>query len=222
MCEQTKWSRYRPGVAQRMGRSIALLFHERGTRRGWVVSSTPRPHFTPGKEPVPILQGAGWAPQGRSGRTENLVPTGIRSRTVQPVFSRYTDWATRPTNRQITSQKKHDNVLNRTSALPWIFPPQTAMSFVGEKKKDYVTIDNIYFHPSKDCPLYNGFPSPTTKFLHMSLSLVSSSVSPCLIIPSYTIFHRVFPSYTLPPISVLRFSKVIIIMILNQITRIHK
>jgi len=26
-----------------------------------VVSSTPRPHFTPGKDPVPILQEAGWA-----------------------------------------------------------------------------------------------------------------------------------------------------------------
>jgi len=31
-------------------------------------------------------------PQGRSGRAENLVPTGIWSRTVQPVVSRYTDW----------------------------------------------------------------------------------------------------------------------------------
>jgi len=30
-------------------------------------------------------------PQGRSGRAENLVPTGIRSQTVQPVVSRYTD-----------------------------------------------------------------------------------------------------------------------------------
>jgi hypothetical protein len=27
-----------------------------------VVSSTPWPHFTPGKDPVPILQEAGWAP----------------------------------------------------------------------------------------------------------------------------------------------------------------
>ena len=27
-----------------------------------MVSSTPRPHFTPGKEPVPIVQEAGWAP----------------------------------------------------------------------------------------------------------------------------------------------------------------
>jgi len=60
---KVKWSRYRPGVAQRVGRGLALLFHDRGTRRGWVVSSTPRPHFTPGKEPVPILQEAGWAPE---------------------------------------------------------------------------------------------------------------------------------------------------------------
>ena len=37
-------------------------------------------------------------PQGRSGRAEYLVPTGIRSRTVQPVVSRYTDRATRPTD----------------------------------------------------------------------------------------------------------------------------
>ena len=57
-----KWSRYRPGVAQRVGRGVSLLFHNRGTRRGWVVSSMPRPHFTPGKDPVPIWQEAGWAP----------------------------------------------------------------------------------------------------------------------------------------------------------------
>ena len=58
---KVKWSRYRPGVAQRVGRGIALLFHDRGTRRGWVVSSTPQPQFTPGKDPVPIIQEAGWA-----------------------------------------------------------------------------------------------------------------------------------------------------------------
>ena len=59
---EQKWSRYRPGVAQGVGRGIALLFHDRGTRRGWVVSSTPRPHFTTGKPSVPILQEAGWTP----------------------------------------------------------------------------------------------------------------------------------------------------------------
>jgi len=64
--------RYRPGVAQRVDRGIALLFHDRGTRRGWVVSSTPRPHFIPGKDRVPIVQSG---PQGQSGRAKNLVPT---------------------------------------------------------------------------------------------------------------------------------------------------
>jgi len=49
-------------MAQRVGRGIVLLLHDGGTRRGWVVSSTPRLHFTPGKDPVPILQEAGWAP----------------------------------------------------------------------------------------------------------------------------------------------------------------
>ena len=83
-----KWSRYRLGVAQRMGRGIALLFHDRGTRRGWVVSSTSRPQFTTGKDPVPILQGGMGGPRGRSGRAENCVLTGVRSRTVQPVVSR--------------------------------------------------------------------------------------------------------------------------------------
>jgi len=65
-CDDTqvkvKCSHYSPGVGQRVGRGTALLFHDRGTRRGWVVSSTPRPHFTPGKEPVPILREAVWAP----------------------------------------------------------------------------------------------------------------------------------------------------------------
>ena len=59
---KVKWSHYRPGVAQRMGRGIALLFHDRGTRRGWVISGTPRSHFAPRKDPVPIWQEAGCAP----------------------------------------------------------------------------------------------------------------------------------------------------------------
>jgi hypothetical protein len=59
---KVKWSHYRPGVARSVGRGIALLFHVRGTRRGWVVSSMPQPHFTPRKDLVHILQEAGWAP----------------------------------------------------------------------------------------------------------------------------------------------------------------
>jgi hypothetical protein len=43
-----------------------------------VVSSTPRPYFTPGKEPVSIVQEAGWAPRPvwTGGKSR---PTGIRS-----------------------------------------------------------------------------------------------------------------------------------------------
>jgi hypothetical protein len=50
-------------VAQSVGRVIVLLFHDSGTRRGWAVSSTSRPHFTPGKDPVPILLEAGLPPE---------------------------------------------------------------------------------------------------------------------------------------------------------------
>jgi len=51
-------------------------------------------NLAPGKTRYPFYRRLD-GPQGRSGRTENLVPTGIRSRTFQPVVSRYTDWATR-------------------------------------------------------------------------------------------------------------------------------
>ena len=58
--------------------------------------SAARPGRTlpPGKDPVPILHEAGWAPGPVWTGAENLVPTGIRSRTVQPIVSRYADWAT--------------------------------------------------------------------------------------------------------------------------------
>jgi len=42
----------------------------------------------PGKTTVPIVQEAGWAPGPVWTGAENLAPTGIRSRTVQPVGSR--------------------------------------------------------------------------------------------------------------------------------------
>ena len=57
-----KWSRYMPGVARRVCRCVAVLFNDRGTRMGWVVSSTHRPNFTSGKDHVSVLQEDGWAP----------------------------------------------------------------------------------------------------------------------------------------------------------------
>ena len=53
-------------TAHRGSRGIALPFHDHGTRRGWGVSVTPRPLFTPGKTRYPLYRRLG-GPQGRSG-----------------------------------------------------------------------------------------------------------------------------------------------------------
>ena len=90
MTVKVKCSRYRPGVAQRVGRGIVLLFHDRGTRRGEWSAARPGRTLPPGKTRYPFYRALG-GPQGPYGRPKNLVPTGIRSRTVQPVVSRYTD-----------------------------------------------------------------------------------------------------------------------------------
>ena len=45
----------------------------------WVVNATPRPYFTPGKDPVPIVQEAGWASGSVWTGAENLGTTEIRS-----------------------------------------------------------------------------------------------------------------------------------------------
>ena len=63
-----------------------------------MVSVTPQPLFTHGKDPVPILQEAGLAPGPVWADVENLSPPpGFDPRTVQLVASRYTDYDTRPT-----------------------------------------------------------------------------------------------------------------------------
>jgi len=71
-----------------VGRSIALLFHDRSTSRGWVVSCTPRPNFTLGKDPVPALQKAGSVPGsvwtgGKSGPHRDSIPVlPVRSQSL--------------------------------------------------------------------------------------------------------------------------------------------
>jgi hypothetical protein len=83
---QLKWQikvkvpRNRPGGPEGGGgsRGIALLFLDLGIRRGWPVSTTPQPLY-PGKDPVPIVQEAGWASGPFWTCAKNLAPTGIRS-----------------------------------------------------------------------------------------------------------------------------------------------
>ena len=66
-------------TARSGSRGIALPFHDYDTRRWWGVSVTPRPLFTPWKDPVPIAQEAVWAPGAVWTGAENLASPEIRS-----------------------------------------------------------------------------------------------------------------------------------------------
>ena len=84
-----------PGVAQRVGRCITLLFHDHSSMTAELEGgewSAARPGRTlpPEKTRYPFYRRLGGS-EGWSGRAENLVPTGIRSRTFQPVVSLYTN-----------------------------------------------------------------------------------------------------------------------------------
>ena len=72
-------------MAQRVGRGIALLFHDRCIRR-WVSGQQHAPAALYPREcaALPIVQEAEWAPGPVWTGALNLVPIGIRSRTVQP------------------------------------------------------------------------------------------------------------------------------------------
>ena len=61
-------------------------------------ASRPGRSLPPGKTRYPLYRRLGGA-QGRSGQVRKISPPpGFDPRTVQPVASRYTDWANRPTN----------------------------------------------------------------------------------------------------------------------------
>jgi len=165
-----KCSRYRPGVAQRVGRGIALLFHDRGTRRGWVVSSTPRPHFIPGKDPVPILQEAGCAP--------GPVWTGRKSRTHRdsipdrpPLVSRYTNWATQPTDTRCTFNN-----------IPWLSAVSPVDYPHSISRKTHSSLRIIYSH------LHYLYPSsmkyyPETDAMKSYIKIIITIHSPALLTP---------------------------------------
>ena len=62
------------------GRGIKLypLFN-RSTESKYVIDATPRPLYPWGKDPVPTVQGAVWAPELVWTVTENHAPTGVRT-----------------------------------------------------------------------------------------------------------------------------------------------
>jgi len=84
-------------TAHRGSRVIALLFLDHCTRRGEGSASRIGRFLTPGKSRYPLYRRL-VGTQGRSGQVRKISPPpGFDLRTVQPVASRYTDCAARPT-----------------------------------------------------------------------------------------------------------------------------
>jgi len=76
-----------PGVTQRVGRGIALLFHDRGTRR-WMSGQQHAPAaLYPRERPGTHFTGGWVGPRAGLDERKTSSPTGIRSWTVQPVVS---------------------------------------------------------------------------------------------------------------------------------------
>jgi hypothetical protein len=69
---------YRPPRAQRGSRGIALLILDLGARRGWVVTTTPRPLY-PRKRPGTHCTGCWVGPRVGLDVCDKSRPTGIRS-----------------------------------------------------------------------------------------------------------------------------------------------
>jgi len=87
------------------------FIHSKYRPQQFVLTSGPTVRFCsgrslpPGKDPVPIVQEAGWAPGPVWTGAENLTPPGFDPRTVQPVARHYTDWANRPTYNLVFQQR---------------------------------------------------------------------------------------------------------------------
>ena len=83
-------------TAHRGSRGIALPFHDHGTRRVEGSASRPGRSLPPGNPRYPLYRRL-CGPQDRFGQVRKISPPPeFDPRTVQPVASRYTDWATQP------------------------------------------------------------------------------------------------------------------------------
>ena len=83
-------------TVHRGSRGIDLLFLDHDTRRRCGSASRPGRSLPPGKTRYPLYRRLG-GPKGRSRQVRKISPPpGFDPRTVQPVASRYTDYATRP------------------------------------------------------------------------------------------------------------------------------
>ena len=115
----------------------------------WVVNAMPWPFHLRERDPVPIVQEAGWAP-GRAGCVRNIsTAAGFDSWTVHSVASRYTDWAI-------------------TAPLCYIYTPRTAHSlrFRNTRAKKFeqlgiqCTYGQLYCRAEIQSPAYWNLTAP--------------------------------------------------------------
>jgi len=118
-------------------------------------------------------------PQGQSERAENLVLAGIRSRAVQPVVNRYTDWATGTTLITILSEQYifiWNVVIPRTmSNTAWQIGYLQSVCTIAERNasrgyKSFVSVELKTLFPSQQAAL-RGEPSPWNYVPHLPQSL---------------------------------------------------
>jgi hypothetical protein len=105
-------------TAQRWSRGIALPFHDHSTRRDEGSASRPGRSLPRGKTRYPLYRRLD-GPQGRSGQVRKISPLpGFDPRTVQPVASRYTDYATTQTEKRLSINNVNCYHSSRVNNLP--------------------------------------------------------------------------------------------------------
>jgi hypothetical protein len=153
--------------ALRESRGIAVLCFQTSALEGSEGSALRPGHFIPpGKTRCPLYSSLG-GPQGRSGQVWKIWPSpAFNPRTIQPVASHYTDWATGPTVNEIMwknmfwdGQPTDGNIIRRMLFACWI--PRTTdtnseyvifISFFSTtagtwklRYETFVILFNIYF-----------------------------------------------------------------------------
>jgi hypothetical protein len=101
-----------------------------GARRGWVVNTMPQPLY-PGRDPVPNVQEAGWAPVPVWTCGKNLAPTGIRS-LDRPARSQSLYWLSYPAHKMATVADTilHNDKLHNLNSTPILMGYKTKQSCI--------------------------------------------------------------------------------------------
>ena len=95
---------------------------------GWVVNATPRPLYPRERDPVPIVEEAGWAPGSVwTGAGNRATLPVFDLRTVHPVARRYTKDAV-AVERVQKGANTHATILTRRQSPTLPLCPETSLS----------------------------------------------------------------------------------------------